>query len=83
MFSNFIPNKINKIDDRDPPWMSEFFTKLKIHWHNSIYKKFQNSSRNAAEYNILQQAIAEVSELIYLIRSKIINTMFETVRLCN
>ena len=41
------------------------FIKSKIEWQNNIYKTFQNSSKNLAEYNILQQAISEVSDLIY------------------
>ena len=65
VFSNFSPNKIITVDDRGPPWMSEFI-KSKIYCcNNSIYKKNQNSSRSAAEYDILQQAITEVSEMIY------------------
>ena len=44
--------------------MTEFI-KLKIQWQNSIYKTFQNSSKNLAEYNTLHQAIIEVSDLIY------------------
>ena len=47
-----------------PPWMTDFI-KSKIEWWNNIYKTFQNSSKNLAEYNILQQAISEVSDLIY------------------
>ena len=39
--------------------------KSKIDWRNSIYKTFQNSSKNLAKYNTLQQAITEVSDLIY------------------
>ena len=38
---------------------------LKNEWRNNIYKTFQNSSKNLAEYNTLQQAISEVSDLIY------------------
>ena len=53
--------------------MSEFL-KLKIHLCNSILKKIQNSSRSAAESNILQQAVAEVLEIIY--KKKMITTMF-------
>ena len=41
------------------------FIKSKIQWRNSIDKTFQNSSKNLAEYNTLQQAIKEVSDLIY------------------
>ena len=41
------------------------FIKLKIEWRNNIYKTFRNSSTNLTEYQTLQQAITEVSDLIY------------------
>ena len=41
------------------------FIKSKIGWWNSIYKTFQYSSKNLAQYDTLQQAITEVSDLIY------------------
>ena len=41
------------------------FIKLKIEWRNNIYKTFRNSSKNLAEYQTLEQAITEVSDLIY------------------
>ena len=62
IFSNFVPNKILTFDDGDPPWMIEYI-KSKIHWKNCIYNQYVNSSRNHADYNILQQAVSEVSEL--------------------
>ena len=64
VFSNFVPNKILTFDDRDPPWMNELI-KSKIQWKNGIYKNYQNSSKSFADLEILQNAISEVSELIY------------------
>ena len=64
VFTNYVSNKVITVDDKDPPWMTDFI-KSKIEWRNNIYKTFQNSSKNLAEYNILQQAISEVSDLIY------------------
>ena len=63
IFSNFVPNKILTFDDRDPPWMTEYI-KSKIHWKNCIYNQYVNSLRNHVDYDILQQAISEVSELV-------------------
>ena len=63
IFSNFVPNKILTFDDRDPPWMTEYI-KSKIHWNNCIYNQYTNSARNHADYDILQQVISEVSELV-------------------
>ena len=45
-----------------PPWMTEYI-KSKIHWKNCIYNQYVNSSRNHADYDILQQAVSEFSEL--------------------
>ena len=39
--------------------------KSKIQWKNDIYKNYQNSSKSFADLEILQNAISEVSELIY------------------
>ena len=65
MFSqNLYLTKVITVDDRDPPWMTDFI-KSKTEWRNNIYKTFQNSSKNLAEYNILQEAISEVFGLIY------------------
>ena len=64
MFSNFVPNKILTFDDREPPWMNELI-KSKIQWKNGIYKNYQNSAKSLADLETLQNAISEVSELIY------------------
>ena len=37
VLSNFTPNKVVTLDDRDPPWMTESI-KSKIQQHDSIYK---------------------------------------------
>ena len=50
VFTNYVSNKVITIDDKDPPLMAHF-TKSKIEWQNSIYKTFQNGSKNLAEYN--------------------------------
>ena len=62
--SNFVPNKILTFDDSDPLWMNELI-KSKIKWKNSIYKNYQNSSTSSVDLGILQNAISEISELIY------------------
>ena len=64
VFTNYVSNKFITIDDKDPSCMTDF-AKSKIERRNSVYKTFQNSYKNLAEYNTLQQAIIEVSDLIY------------------
>ena len=51
------------------------FTKSKIELQNSIYKTFQNSYKNHTEYNTLQQAVIEVSNLIYEKKNDYYNTL--------
>ena len=59
-----MPNKILTSDDRDlPPQVTEYI-KSKTHWKKCIYNKYMNSSRNHADYDILQQAISDVLELV-------------------
>ena len=74
IFTNYVSNKVITIDDKDPPWMTDFI-KSKIEWRNSIYKTFQNSSKNLAEYNTLQQAITELSDLMYEKKSDYYNAL--------
>ena len=38
-FSNFIPNKYIKSDDRDPFWMNDF-VKTKIKFKNQLYNSY-------------------------------------------
>ena len=51
-------------DDMDPPWINELI-KPKIKWKNGIYKNYQNSFKSSVDLEILQNAISEVSKLIY------------------
>ena len=63
-------SKVITIDDKNPPWKTDI-VKSKTEWRNSIYKTSQNNSKN--HYNTLQQAIIEVSDLIY--KKKMTTTM--------
>ena len=48
ILTNYVSNKVITIDDKDPPWKTDFI-KSKTEWRNSIYKTSQNSSKNLAE----------------------------------
>ena len=63
IFTNVVANNIFSFEDRDPPWTSEYI-KSKFSWKNFIYNQYVNSSRNHADYEILQQAVSEVLELV-------------------
>ena len=63
IFSNFIPNKYITIDDRDPPWMNHF-VKTKIKFKNQLYNTYIKIGYKDNDYNILHEAINEVSKII-------------------
>ena len=60
IFSNFVPNKLIIIDDRDPPWMTEEI-KEKIKRKNKIYKEFIKGNKSHDDYIKLERIISEVS----------------------
>ena len=43
IFSNFVPNKLVKFNDCDPPWMNDF-VKNKVKWKHQIYKTYKKWS---------------------------------------
>ena len=63
IFSNFIPNKYITFDDRDPPWMNDF-VKSKIKFKNQLYNTYIKNSYKDNDYNMLHEAINEVSKII-------------------
>ena len=49
IFSNYIPNKFITIDDKDPPWMNEYF-KRKIMDIKVACKSFDTNNKNYDVY---------------------------------
>ena len=43
MFSNYLPNKLIKIDDKDPPWMNDYIKR-------KIMDKLNDSEKSAKTY---------------------------------
>ena len=64
VFSSFIPNKIITFHERDPPWTNQLINS-KLQWKNGISKNYQNTSKSSVDLEVLQNAMSEVSELIY------------------
>ena len=58
-----IPNKYVIFDDRDPPWMNDF-VKAKIKFKNQLCNTYIKNDYKENDYNILQEAIYEVSKII-------------------
>ena len=44
VFTNVVPNKVIKCDDRDPPWINGNI-KNKIRWKNSMYKNYKSGKK--------------------------------------
>ena len=63
IFSNFIPNKYITFNDRDPPWMNDF-VKTKIKFKNQLYNTYMKNGYKDNDYNMLHEAINEVSKII-------------------
>ena len=70
IFSNYIPNKLITVDDKDPPWMNESIKK-NIMAKNNACKSFKNSlvnyfanKKNYNAYSKLQTTSTKFSEMI-------------------
>ena len=59
IFSNFLPNKIVTLDDRNPFWMTEYI-KTKIQQCDNIYKNYLRSSKNGQNCQSLKSATDDV-----------------------
>ena len=59
IFSNFIPNKYVTFNDKDPPWMINYF-KYKIHCKKSLYLKHLKHGKRSCDYTELQRSIEKV-----------------------
>ena len=63
LFSNYIPNKLITVDDKDPSWMNESIKK-KIMAKKYPCKSFNANKNNYDAYLKLQTISTELSEMI-------------------
>ena len=63
IFSNYIPNKLITVGDKDPPWMNESIKK-KIMVKKYACKFFNANNKNYDAYLKLQTISIELSEII-------------------
>ena len=80
-FSNYIPNKLITVDDKDPSWMNEYI-KRKILDKQIACKSFNTNNKNCDAYFKLQTISTELSEMILkrkmiIIVNSQINTMIQ------
>ena len=58
IFSNFVPNKIVTVRDKDAPWMTPEVKKL-ILQKAKIYKRYVKNGRNENDYHNLRECISQ------------------------
>ena len=63
IFSNYIPNKLITVDDKDPPWINESIKK-KIMVKKYASKSFSANKKNYDAYLKLQTITTKLSEMI-------------------
>ena len=63
IFSNYIPNKLITVDDKDPPWMNESIKKNIMAKKNAC-KSFNANKKNYDAYMKLQTISTKLSEII-------------------
>ena len=61
-FSNYIPNKLITVDDKDPPWMNESIKKIMAKKH--ACKSFNANKKNCDACLKLQTISTELLEII-------------------
>ena len=64
ILSNFIPNEVITINDKDPPWISNFI-KQKISQKNELFKIYQKNGNKSADFDKVQSICLEISNSIY------------------
>ena len=63
IFSNYIPNKLITVDDKDPPWMNQSIKK-KIMAKKYACKSFNAIKKNCDAYLELKTILTELLEMI-------------------
>ena len=63
IFSNYIPNKLTTVDDKDPPWKNESIKK-KVIAKMCACKSFNANKKNYSVYLKLQTKSTVLSEMI-------------------
>ena len=63
IFSNYIPNKLITVDDKDPPWMNQYIKKKIL--DKKVACKFFNTNNKNYDFSLKLQTIStELSEMI-------------------
>ena len=63
VFTNYIPNKLITIDDKDPPWMNDEI-RNKIKKRDLFYQQLKKYKLNLTYSNIMNELTLELSSII-------------------
>ena len=63
LFLNHIPNRVLKIDDKDPPWINHSI-KTAIKRKHRFYRKFLDRGRRQEDWALVKEARYEASKMI-------------------
>ena len=63
LFLNHIPNRVLKIDDKDPPWINHSI-KTAIKRKHRVYRKFLDRGRRQEDWALVKEARYEASKMI-------------------
>ena len=51
---NFIPNKLDTFDDKDPPWMTEKLSD-KTQWKHKVYREYLKNGKTEPDYTLTKK----------------------------
>ena len=63
VFSNYIPNKLITIDNKDPPWMNDAI-KNKIEKRDIFYQQLKKYKLNLTDFDVMNELTSELSSII-------------------
>ena len=72
IFSNYIPNKLITVDDKDPPWMNEYVKKKVL--DKKITCKFFNTNDSYLKLHTISTELSEMilkRKMIIIVNSQI------------
>ena len=63
VFSDYIPNKLITIDDKDPPWMNDKI-KYKINKRDILYEQLKKYKSNLTDFDVMNELTSGLSSIL-------------------
>ena len=77
VFSNYVPNKIVTLNDKDPPWITQYL-KSQINWCKNVYQEYHRKGNHGAnDFIFLENVMSEVSDLIFIRKNVYYNQLVQ------